>query len=207
MEKVCYIVGAGSVELDSGITAKENDFIICADAGYTYKNLLGREPDLVVGDFDSFGSAPDCKNKITAPCEKDETDMMLAVMEGMKRGYRDFVIFGALGGERPDHSVANIQLLAYICSKNCKGTLIHDGKAFTAFKNSEIILSKEHKGYISVFSLCDESRGVTIENLRYKVKNYTLRSDYPIAVSNEFIGKESKISVSDGVLLVIYNLI
>lgn len=207
MDRICYIIGAGDIEKNSGITATENDYIICADAGYSHKNLLGREPNLVVGDFDSFGSVPNCENKITAPCEKDETDMMLAVMEGMKRGYSNFVVFGALGGERPDHSVANIQLLSYICSKNCKGSLIHNGKVFTAFKNGEITFPKEHKGYISVFSLCDESRGVTIKYLKYEVKNYTLRSDYPIAVSNEFIGKESRISVSDGTLLVICDIV
>lgn len=205
MDKICYIIGAGDVYTKCRITARESDFIICADGGYAFRTLLGREPDLVVGDFDSLGSVPETENKIVAPREKDETDMMLAVKEGFKKGYKDFVIFGALGGDRFEHSVANLQLLSYICSEGGKGTLIHDGKFFVAFRNSSISISENYKGYISVFSLCDESKGVTIKNLRYEVEDFTLRSNLPIGVSNEFVGKESTVSVVDGTLLVIYN--
>ncbi len=203
MEKICYIIGAGDVA-DPKIKAEDTDLIICADGGYKYKSLLGRECDLVVGDFDSLGSVPETENKIVAPTQKDETDMMLAVMTGLDKGYRNFVIFGALGGERSDHSIANIQLLHFIASKSARGTIIHKNEVFTAFKNDSLTLSEKPEGYVSVFSLADESRGVTLENLKYSLTNAVLRSDMPIGVSNEFIGEESKISVGDGVLLVCY---
>ncbi len=70
MEKTCYIIGAGDVT-DPKIKAKDTDLIICADGGYKYKSLLGRECDLVVGDFDSLGSVPETENKIVAPTQKD----------------------------------------------------------------------------------------------------------------------------------------
>ena len=203
MEKICYIIGAGDVT-DPHITATADDLIICADGGYKYKTLLGRECDIVVGDFDSFGSIPETENKLVAPTEKDETDMMLAVMSGYERGYRNFVILGALGGERNDHSVANIQLLHYIASKGARGTILHGDEVFTAFKNGTLTLGAERKGYISVFSLTDESRGVTIRNLKYTLEGATLYSYVPIGVSNEFLGVESSISVEDGSLLVVY---
>lgn len=205
MKKICYIIGAGDIYTKSRIKAGEDDFVICADGGYAHRTLLGREPDLAVGDFDSYGVVPDHQNKIVAPREKDETDMMLAVNEGMKRGFKEFIIFGALGGDRFEHSVANIQLLSYICDEGCRGTLIHKGKLFTAFRNDSITLSADNSGYVSVFSLCDESKGVNIENLKYEVSDYTMKSNLPIGISNEFIGKESRISVSDGKLLVIYH--
>ncbi len=129
---------------------------------------------------------------------------MLAVMTGLDRGYRNFVILGALGGERSDHSIANIQLLHFIASKSARGRIIHKNEVFTAFKNDSLTLSEKLGGYVSVFSLADESRGVTLENLKYTLTNAVLRSDMPIGVSNEFIGEESKISVGDGVLLVCY---
>ena len=132
--------------------------------------------------------------------------MLLAVNEGFKRGYKEFVIFGALGGNRFEHSVANIQLLSYICSKGGRGTLVHKGKFFTAFRNAEVSFSTDNLGYISVFSLNDESRGVTIRNLKYEVENYTLKSNMPIGISNEFVGEEASISVEDGTLLVIYDI-
>ena len=203
MEKICYIIGAGDVT-DPHITATADDLIICADGGYKYKTLLGRECDMVVGDFDSLGSIPETENKLVAPTEKDETDMMLAVMSGYERGYRNFVILGALGGERNDHSVANIQLLHYIASKGARGTILHGDEVFTAFKNGTLTLGADLKGYISVFSLSGESRGVTIRNLKDTVDDFTLCSYKPIGVSNEFLGKESTITVEDGALLVVY---
>ena len=203
MSDICYLIGAGDLA-DVNITAADGDFIICADGGYKYKNLLGRECDMVVGDFDSLGSVPETQSKIVAPTEKDETDMMLAVNLGLEKGYSNFVIFGALGGERNDHSVANIQLLHYITSKGARGTIYHGDEVFTAFADGTLMLSADLKGYVSVFSLTDESRGVTIENLKYTLDGATLYSYMPIGVSNEFLGKESSISVEEGSLLVVY---
>lgn len=205
MSGICYIIGAGDVT-DPHIKATEQDLIICADGGYKYKTLLSRECDMVVGDFDSLGSVPETDNKIVAPTEKDETDMMLAVNLGYEKGYRKFVLLGALGGERNDHSVANIQLLHYITSKGARGTIYHGDEVFTAFSNGTLTLSAELEGYISVFSLTDESRGVTIENLKYTLEGGTLYSHMPIGVSNEFLGKESSIAVEEGALLVVYRV-
>ena len=203
--RTCYIIGAGEISKTEAI-ADETDYIICADGGYKYKTLLGRDCDMVVGDFDSYGSVPQTENKIVAPREKDETDMMLAVNFGLEKGYRNFVIYGALGGERNDHSVANIQLLHYITSKGAKGTICHENEMFIAFSDGTLKLGAEHKGYISVFSLSDESRGVTIENLKFTLDGATLYSYMPIGVSNEFLGKESSITVEDGSLLVVYKM-
>ena len=201
--KTCYIIGAGDIT-DPHITASAEDFIICADGGYKHKSILGRECDLVVGDFDSLGSVPETDNKIVAPTEKDETDMMLAVMSGLDRGYGNFVILGALGGERNDHSVANIQLLHYIVSKGARGTILHGSEVYRAFSNGTLTLGADLEGYVSVFSLSDESRGVTLRNLKYTLEDATLHSYMPVGVSNEFLGKESTITVEDGALLVVY---
>ena len=60
------------------------------------------------------------------------------------------------------------------------------------------------KGMISVFSHSDISSGVTISGLKYEVKNGTLKNTYALGVSNEFVGRNSEISVSDGTLTVVY---
>ena len=205
MKKICYIIGAGDVPEMTATKAGKEDFIICADGGFRYNTLLGRMCDLVVGDFDSLGEKPDFENKVVLPCEKDFTDMKIAVDEGLNRGYRSFVLFGALGGERYDHSVANISLLSYICSKGAEGEIRHGNKIFKAFSDSELTLPSSLSGYVSVFSLCDESEGVTIKGLKYEVDNVSLRLDTPFGVSNEFVGKQARISVRKGRLLVIYN--
>lgn len=115
MGGICYIVGAGPIE-DLLLKPSEKDFIIAADAGYLQMAGLSAVPDLVVGDFDSMGQKPNHPNVVVYPKEKDATDMLLAIDEGLRRGYRKFVILGGLGG-RLDHTLANIQALSYIAQK------------------------------------------------------------------------------------------
>ena len=68
--------------------------------------------DLIVGDFDSLCNIPANVNIYKLPKEKDETDLFVAIEEGMKKGYTEFHIYGALGG-RIEHSIANIQILIW----------------------------------------------------------------------------------------------
>ncbi len=109
-----------------------------------------------------------------------------------------------MGGERTDHSVANIQNLAYICENGGTGFILHRDSVFLAIKNSTVTFKETCEGYISVFSLRDESKGVTEKNLKYIIDDYTLLSSKPMGVSNEFTGQKASVGVKDGVLLVIF---
>lgn len=204
MNGICYIIGAGTVDTGS-YRAAENDFIICADGGYRYRDILGRPCDLVIGDFDSYGSMPDEESKVVLPCEKDNTDMDAAVSQGFERGYRTFVIFGGMGGDRYDHSIANIQLLHHIAHLGGMGFLAEGERIFTAIENNSVVFSKSCRGYLSVFSLKDISSFVSLKNLKYEINNRPLYSNRPLGVSNEFIGKRAVVSVSDGALLLYWH--
>ena len=66
-KKICYIFGAGSFFDDKPSPAAE-DCVIAADGGYRYTQELGVTPDLIIGDFDSLGKAPDFPNVINLHC-------------------------------------------------------------------------------------------------------------------------------------------
>ena len=200
----CYIIGAGDV-FPVRLRADSSDYIICADGGYKNGTLLGRSPDLVLGDFDSLGHVPETDIKLVFPCEKDESDMLLCVQKGFEMGYKRFVILGGLGGERMDHSVANLQLLHYIALKGGTGFLLHKSIIFTCIHNTVALFSEKCKGYISVFSLSDESREVTIKNLKYETEDITLKNSVVLGLSNEFTGKASSVTVKNGSLLISWN--
>lgn len=199
--KTCYIIAAGETDLIE-FEKNDGDFVICADAGY--KKALERDivPDLVVGDFDSLGEIPKLENVEVHPSEKDETDTFLALTCALERGYKNVVVFGALGG-RLDHTVANLQLLKYLCERGVSCTLVSKRETVTAVKNSSLSFSKRESGVISVFSLTDTSEGVFEKGLKYELENAVLTSSFPLGVSNEFVGKEAEISVGNGVLMVI----
>ena len=203
MKNICYIIGAGNAD-GMYIDKKEGDYIIAADGGLASLERVGIEPDLAVGDFDSLGCVPEFENKICHPSEKDDTDTALALCEGMKRGYRTFVIYGGLGG-RLDHTMANLQ--------NCAGAADHgavcwiwgEGNAVCVFGDEEELSFEETKtGIISVFA-ADRATGVNIEGLKYTLTDACLTSCVPLGVSNEFSGKASRISANSGILYVMWN--
>ena len=104
----CYIIGAGDF-FGLRETPDDSDYVIAADAGYANCKEKHIIPDLVLGDFDSLGSAPKHPNVIELPVEKDDTDTMYAIKLGLEKGYRRFYLYGALGGKRPDHTIANLR--------------------------------------------------------------------------------------------------
>ncbi len=200
--KTCYIVGAGeNYGLD--FTRKEDDFVIAADGGLIYLQEKHITPDLIIGDFDSMTETPVLTDFIKLSVNKDDTDTLAAVRQGIKLGYNTFKIYCGTGG-RIDHTMANIQTLAFLSDRNKRGYLIDKNCIITAITNDKITFEKSESGYISVFSLTDKSDGVCISGLKFKLENATLTNTFPIGVSNEFIGKESCISVKSGTLIVVY---
>lgn len=201
---ICYIVGAGEC-LFLDINKKSDDLIIAADGGYKYLIDSDIVPDIIIGDFDSFGKVPDGNNVIKLNPVKDITDMHAAVEAGIERGYAEFCIYGACGG-RLDHTLANIQLIASLAERKIKAYIRDGEKVITAVCNDIISFPKEHKGYISVFSHSDKCTGVNITGLKYTLENGTLSNSFPLGVSNEFVGTESEIAIGNGTAIIIYNV-
>jgi len=213
MKKRCFIAGAG--EFDERVSPGVDDFVIAADGGFVALTFRGYTPDLLVGDFDSINKdylpdyiklMEDNSRVIRTPAEKDDTDMMLAVKQGLERGYKEFIINGGLGG-RLDHTLANVQTLVYLTQQGACGVLAGRDEFITAIKNSEIKLkpNKHINSTVSIFCAKDKAEGVTLKGLKYPLKNATITSDYPIGISNETTGKIATISVTGGILIVMYN--
>ena len=198
----CVIVGAGELE-DAVIRRREGDLVIAADGGLKYLERAGIAPDIALGDFDSLGYRPNLPEVIYHPPEKDDTDTMLAVREGFARGFDTFVIYAGLGG-RLDHTVANLQTLAFIAENGGRGYLVGGSAVSTAVKDASISFGAGERGMISVFCMGEKAEGVTISGLKYEVENAELVPYLPLGASNEFTGKPAKIEVKHGTLLVMW---
>lgn len=200
---VCYIVGAGVLN-EKSFEFIDKGLLIAADGGYNALKDLGIIPDYLIGDFDSLKNIPEDIPTETYSKEKDETDMMLAINKGFDLGFNTFVIYGGLGG-RLEHSIANIQLLTYISKNNARGYLIQGESIITVITNGGHRIKAQKNGYISVFSLTPESKGVKIKGLKYILNHTILSNDYPIGISNEFVGEDAFIGVEEGSLMIIWN--
>ena len=201
MEPRCIIAGAGEY-YGHAIAPRAEDYVIAADAGYLRLREMGVRIDEVIGDFDSTGFTPNHPNLRILPVEKDDTDMLCSLRAGIQRGYREFHLYGGTGG-RLDHTLANIQCLAWLARQGLHGCLYGDGALITAVYNDALSLGALDKGTVSVFALGTQAEGVSISDLKYSVNDITLSCDYPLGVSNEFIGLPARIAVRNGSLLIV----
>lgn len=199
--KTCYIFSA--VEMKNNFPKPDNgDLIIAADAGYLNVQKAGIRPDVIIGDFDS-SEKPKTDTPIeTFPVLKDDTDTMLAIKYGFENGYSRFAIYGGIGGERTDHTIANIQSLAYIADHGGRGFLVGEDETFTLIKNSSVTLQSEKGKTLSLFAYGGTADGISIKGAVYETDNLTLSPFFPLGVSNKFKEKSATVGVKNGCLLI-----
>lgn len=197
----CYIFGSVDIT-QAEIKLDASDYVIAADKGLLTVNKLNITPDLIIGDFDSLGYVPQGENVIKFPIMKDDTDLIIAIKEGLNRGYKLFKIYGCLGGERLDHTIAAIQTLGFISENDAVGILFDDNCYVTLLENKSLTLDESCEGIISVFSYSDKAT-VSISGLKYNLEKAELTNTYPIGVSNEFIHKNAVITSHNGKILVV----
>lgn len=197
----CWIVGAGSFY---GLQGKlqDDDFVIAADGGYRHCLAEQLKPDLLLGDFDSLMQLPEGTETLRLPVEKDDTDMLAAIREGLRRGFRRFRLYGGTGGKRPEHTLANLQCLLFLARHDARGWLYDEHAVCTVLSCGTLRL--RGKGDVSLFAMDGPARGITLKGLKYSLENAELTPDFPLGVSNAFRSEEAEITVRDGTLLIWY---
>lgn len=178
--------------------------VVCADAGLLHAESAGIKPDAVIGDFDSMPKPEGGEYELIChKAEKDETDTQLCIDYLLEQNIRKIYIFGALGGARIDHSIANIQLLEY--GKDRGAEVVIKDKATDIFLiDSESVSVAGHPGdTLSVFAL-NKAEGIYYKGLKYPLENGILTSGVPYCVSNSFAEEKAFVSVKKGKLLIIH---
>jgi thiamine pyrophosphokinase len=134
--------------------------------------------------------------------EKDITDTYAAIEEGINLGYDEFHLYCCLGG-KIEHSLANIQIMAGMAKRGIRIFLHGDETVMVAVNCGSISFGEEAEGMISVFANGTDAEGVSLRGLKYELMNASLSCDFPLGVSNEFLGRESLVSVEKGVLILV----
>ena len=199
----CIVFCAGGFECLAQ-PVDRTDFLLAADGGLAHLAKLGLKPNGIIGDFDSLGYVPEGAQVF--PEEKDDTDSMLAVRKGLELGYRRFVLYGALDGPRLDHTIANLQTLCFLAEHGAKGYLVGQTYMVTTVREETVRFSKDASGILSLFCMGEDARGVTLTGLQYTLEDGTIRSSFPLGVSNHFVGEEACVTVRQGTLLAVYDV-
>ena len=201
------IITGGKVKTPLALPAA--DFVIAADSGYLTAKRLGVKPDLLLGDLDSLDRSQlsphelDEMQKIIVSPIKDDTDTQLAADTAIARGADEIFIVGGLGG-RLDHTLSSVFLLEYLAETGITCTMT-DGQRFVRILRGgqTLTVKKSGRKYLSLVSLTDECRGVTISGVYYPLEKADLTRKYSWAVSNEITAEAAEISLDAGVMLVI----
>lgn len=200
----CVIVGNARINNYALIKKyiKEDDFFVYCDGGLKHINKIGREPNLIIGDFDSHEKPDTDTEIIELPCEKDDTDTCYAMKECIDRGFDEFIFVGVIG-ERFDHTYGNISLLLKLDELNLKGKILDDYSEMSIVPRKGTTV----KGYISYFSLLtlsEVSKGITITGAKYNLDEAEISNTYQFGISNELIdGQDAKVFCKEGKLLLI----
>jgi thiamine pyrophosphokinase len=185
------------------------DLVVAADGGARYALEAGVVPDLVVGDMDSLGE--DLLRKVERrgsllerhPVRKDKMDGHLAVLSARDRGATAADLLCAVGGRLGAIlAVSHILLAAERIGLQCK--VVSDHVLMFVIEAGSRTVQGAPQDSVSIFPLAGPAAGVTLEGMEYPLENATLEPGDTIGFHNELIGDEARISVGEGVLLVVH---
>ncbi len=206
MMKICHIFAGG--ELGSKVTKEyfrsRKGFVICADSGYKHAKNLGLKPDVIVGDFDSYkGKLPSDPEIIRTVPEKDDTDTIMAVKIAIERGYNTLWLYGALGGPRFDHAIANIQTMLYAREHGAELILCGNEWVSLQGEGESHYVREDCDRYFSVFAITETVKIKSLRGVKYPLENYEMHRSYPIGVSNEIMDRHALLDIESGLALVV----
>lgn len=192
----------------------DRPLLVAADGGAAHVLAAGLVPDVVVGDFDSLSATDRAHLEglgvelLAAAPDKDESDMELCLLTALERGATRLTIVGALGLVRPEHSVANLLLLADPRLDGSEVALVGRGSRISRLGSvegpGEAVVEGEPGDFVSVFPLDPAVEGVTTEGLRFPLRGETLWLGPSRGLSNELTSGQARVTTRSGRSLLIH---
>ncbi len=187
---------------------RPDDLLIGADGGIHPLLGLGLRPHAVVGDLDSLSPSllETLRRQGTVirsyPCEKDETDLELALRYALEFKPQVIRIIGALG-LRLDQTLGNLALLAAPWLEGIDVRL-DDGVEEVLLVRSEAAVEGRPGETVSLIPWGVPVEGITTEGLRWPLRDETLYPDRTRGISNELTGSRARVRIRSGLLLVVH---
>jgi thiamine pyrophosphokinase len=185
------------------------DLVIAADGGARHAALIGRRPDLWVGDGDSIDAADLAALEAAgvavrrSPVDKDESDAELAILAAIDEGARRVTILGALGGARIDHGLANVWLLGHPRLAGCDARLLDAAARIRLVGPGRTDLAGRIGDLVSLLPFGGDATGLTTRGLRYPLRDEALPSGPSRGLSNVREAGDAALTVESGRILVV----
>ena len=204
------VVAGGDAAADDAAHLADATLVIAADSGAAWLEGIGVRPDLVVGDMDSIDPAlldrlagEGAKIERHEP-DKEESDAELAVERAVEAAAGEVVILGALGGERVDHELANLLLLADARWRGSRLRIVRGGTTVRALRGDERLDLEAAEGdLVTLLAIEGDAIGVRTKGLRFPLDGETLEVGRSRGLSNQVEHVPASVSLERGTLLVI----
>ena len=204
------VVAAGDLDPTDATVVDEADLVIAADGGATALDRIGRRPDRLVGDLDS--TDPGLVERLAAtgtvverhPADKDASDSELAIAAAWAGGADEVVLLGATGGDRLDHGIANLLLLADPGLAGCEVRLVHGPTTVRVVRGGErTVLLGAVGDRVSLLPVGGDADGIRTGGLRWALDGETLSMGRSRGLSNEVVSTPASVTLERGTLLVV----
>jgi thiamine pyrophosphokinase len=204
------VVASGDLDRTDAVWLDDADLVIAADGGAESLDRLGRIPDRLIGDLDSTSDG--LVRHLSAagvgvdrhPADKEASDTELALRAATDAGADEIVVLGAIGGDRLDHELANILLLADPELVGRDVRVVHAGNTVRVVRsNGSLALEGRIGDLVTLLPIGGEASGVTTDGLRWELDEATLAMGASRGLSNEIVATPASVALDSGVLLVV----
>jgi len=186
------------------------DVVVAADGGAAVLQPAGHPIDLLVGDLDSATPALVARLEAAGtrverhPIDKGASDTELALRAAIEAGATEVVVLAATGGERLDHELANVLLLADPALAAVDVRLLRGDTVVRVVRGGEsLAIDVPPGGIVSLLPIGGDAAGVSTAGLRWALDRATLRVGPTRGLSNRVIGRPAAVRIERGTLLVI----
>ena len=209
------IISGGTIDTDFALDLlkkEKYDHIIGVDGALKFCKEQNIVPTRIVGDFDTLDPEILTWYQTHTQIEirqfnpvKDATDTQIAIELAMELGSRKITLVGGTG-TRLDHVLGNIQSLYLALEKGVDCEILDEHNRIRLIQGEYRIKKAEQYGkYVSLIPFTTDVNGVTLEGLKYPVQDqhFTVQGSGGFGVSNEIAADEARISLRQGIFIMI----
>ena len=182
---------------------KHSSLFIAADGGAFIAESMGLQPDVIIGDMDSYSETGNEQANVIHDPDQETNDLEKALAYAYKLEGEEVIVFGATG-KRLDHTLKNLSVLKQF--NDLFKSLVYKDKYSVVF-----LLPKQYETElplqttVSLFPLSGRVEGITTSGLKYTLSNSTIENGVQDGSSNLTTEKKIEIVHKKGDLLIFIN--
>lgn len=190
------IIANGPFNLELAKKYKGEAILVALDGAANHLVEHGWAPDFILGDFDSITQSAkkhfqSLKVPFISTPDQSLTDIEKGIQFCIERGARKITLVCTLGGNRNDHSFANLSLLRRHYSKDYRVEIETEDEIIEFLKDETIVRKAAIGGKFGLFGF--PSATATVDALEWPLNNYTLEMGWQESACN--IVKDSPVKV------------